>query len=783
MMYDGQIVPAEEIRNGDLVMGPDSAPRTVKGVTKGVGPLFKITPVKGDSYIVNDAHILSLKRTAEKAGDTRKGTIVNICVRDFYETNTWFRHVHKGWRAPINFQGECDLPIDPYFLGLWLGDGTSRTSGITTGDKEIVQWICGHAERIGMRISFHEQRGNCIEVNTVSHMDKPRSSSLQALMRSHNLLGNKHIPHIYKTASRENRQILLAGMLDSDGYLSKGGFEVVFKVEKLFDDLLFLARSLGFAAYKKETQKTCTNTNATGTYYRCYITGDFSEIPFLRKRHLNIPLRAQKKDHLVTGLKAEPAGLGEYFGFELEGPDRLFLLGDFTVTHNTVMTANMLGTAAERGTPSLFCVHRRELLSQSTNTFNFGGIPHGIIAPGFAPDSIHPIQIGSIQTLSRRRDRLRRPKLIVIDEAHHLAAKTWEALIEAFPDAWLIGLTATPERTDGKGLGKYFQRIIQGPSVRWLIDNNYLSPYTLYAPGAPDLRKAHTRMGDYVQAELAAEMDKPTVTGDMIRHYQKHAAGKRAILRAVSVEHSKHIAAQFCAAGIVAVHVDGDTPTNERESAMENFRAGHIKVLTNVDLFSEGVDVPTVECVIDGRPTQSLTLWLQFCGRALRYIPGKTAIILDHAGNVQRHGLPDEERVWSLEGREGRQKKSAASEVKIKLCPGCYAAQPPGGTVCRFCGTPFVVEGRAVDYVEGELQQIDPAVFKRQHVDAFKASLGAGMQPVEAAYDLANRLGGNVQELEYLLRMAKKTNKKPSWAAHVFVAKMQKRNAKKEGRV
>jgi superfamily II DNA or RNA helicase len=449
----------------------------------------------------------------------------------------------------------------------------------------------------------------------------------------------------------------------------------------------------------------------------------------------------------------------------------------------TVISAKMLGSAAERDIPSLFSVHRREILEQTTRTFNFASVPHGIIAPGFAPDSIHPIQIGSIQTLSRRRDRLRTPKLIVIDEAHHLAAKTWEALIQAFPDAWLIGLTATPERLDGKGLGKYFQRIVEGPSASWLINNQYLSPYRLYAPNSPDLSDVHTRMGDYVQSELAATMDKPTITGDMIQHYQTLASGKQAILRAVSVEHSKHITAQFCAAGIVTVHVDGDTPAKDRDDAMENFRAGNIKVLTNVDLFSEGVDVPDAEVCIDGRPTQSLTSWIQFSMRPLTYRPGKIGIIIDAAGNVHRHGLPDEERVWSLDGREGRQKKSAASEVKIKLCPGCYAAQPPGGSVCRFCGTPFVVEGRAVDYVEGELQQIDPAVFKRQHVDAFKASLGAGMQPVEAAYDLANRLGGNVEELEYLLRMAKKTNKKPSWAAHVFVAKMQKRNAKKEGRV
>ena len=449
----------------------------------------------------------------------------------------------------------------------------------------------------------------------------------------------------------------------------------------------------------------------------------------------------------------------------------------------TVIAAKMLRGAAEKGVPSLFTVHRRELIKQSTRTFDFAGVPHGVIAPGFPTDSIHPIQIGSILTLSRRRATIRKPGLIMPDEAHHVPAASWEKLLAEFPDAWVVGFTATPERLDGKPLNKHFDVIVEGPSPRWMIKNKFLAPYRLYAPSAPDLSNARTRMGEYVQDDIAAEMDKPTVTGNMISHYQEKAHGRRAILRAVSIKHSKHVAAQFCAAGIVAVHVDGDTPTKDRDDAMINFRAGNIKVLTNVDLFGEGVDVPEAEVAIDGRPTQSVTSWIQFSMRPLTYVPGKTALVLDHAGNVHRHGLPCEEREWSLDGRAATQKKGAPSEVKMKLCPGCYAAQPPGGSVCRFCGTPFAVEGRAVDYVEGDLQEIDPIEFKRQHVSAFKSAMGAGMNPVDAAYDLARRVGGNVKELEYLLSMAEKTRKKPSWAAHLFVARMMKRHGNKKGLV
>ena len=377
----------------------------------------------------------------------------------------------------------------------------------------------------------------------------------------------------------------------------------------------------------------------------------------------------------------------------------------------TVVVSSMLKTASSKGISSLFIVHRRELIKQSIESFKTVGLHHGIIAPGFYQSSRTLANIASVQTLARRLHKVSKPKLIIWDEDHHLGAASWTKVYKAFPDAFHIGLSATPKRTDGTGLGLYFQAIVNGPSVQELIDQGYLSKYKLYAPHTVNTKGVHTRMGDFVASELSDLIDKPTITGDAIKEYQKLARGKRAIVRGVSIKHSQHIAEQFNKAGIPAIHVDGTTPEAERDEAIASFRRGDILILSNVDLFSEGFDVPSVECVIDLRPTQSLILALQFWGRALRPYPGKEyAIIIDHAGNAFRHGLPCDVREWSLEGHK-KEKKSDEGQ-KIKLCPECFGATQSWRKECPYCKHPFKVEAREVEQVEGELSEVDVEAFK-----------------------------------------------------------------------
>ncbi len=388
---------------------------------------------------------------------------------------------------------------------------------------------------------------------------------------------------------------------------------------------------------------------------------------------------------------------------------RSILITSPTGSGKTCLTASMLSTSASRNMGSIFVVHRRELIKQSTRTFSNAGVRHGIIAANFPEDSRHLIQIAGVQTLANRLDKIKEPKLIVWDECHHVAAAGWSKIFAAYPDAFHIGLTATPARLDGTGLGKWFKEIVRGPDVRWLIDNGYLSDYKIYAPQTVSLHGVHTRMGDYNKTEAAEAVDKPTITGDAISHYQRLANGKRAVVFCVSIQHSIHVVEQFKASGIKAIHVDGETPEHIRDMAIESFIEGRTQVLSNVDLFGEGFDVQGIEAVILLRPTMSIGLYLQQIGRSLRPQLGKTAIILDHVGNCARHGLPDEVREWSLEGRPKTRSKDPDA-VAVKVCPKCFAAQLPGKSACQYCGYTYAIQPREVKQVAGELKEVDPEI-------------------------------------------------------------------------
>lgn len=435
---------------------------------------------------------------------------------------------------------------------------------------------------------------------------------------------------------------------------------------------------------------------------------------------------------------------------------RSILITAPTGSGKTVLTAFMLKRAAEKGMSSLFTVHRRELIKQSVRTFGEGGVKHGVIASNFPEDRRHLIQLGSIQTLARRLHKIKTPTLVIYDECHHIAAGSWSKVHKAFPNAFHIGLTATPERLDGKGLKDYFQEIVRGPSVQWLISNGFLAPYKLYAPASVNVSKMHMLGGDYRRDEVTSAVDKPTITGDAIKHYKRLADGKRAVVFCASIEHSKHVVSQFQEAGISAVHVDGETETEARDEAVKNFAEGKIRVLSNVELFGEGFDLPSLEVAILLRPTASLGLYLQQVGRSLRVSPGKTqAIILDHVGNVTRHGLPDEEREWSLEGHAAGQGKKGEKQTTVRICGSCFAAQPSGNPVCQFCGFIFEKKPRKVEERDGELTEVD--------LDKLRI--------------IKKREQGKCQTFDDLVELGKKRGyRRPyAWARFLFAARQRRK--------
>jgi superfamily II DNA or RNA helicase len=378
----------------------------------------------------------------------------------------------------------------------------------------------------------------------------------------------------------------------------------------------------------------------------------------------------------------------------------------FGKTH--VFAATAL-SAMKRGTNVLIVAHRAELIDQISDTLTTFGVDHGFICAGRSY-CIKPVMVGSIQTLHRRlQSNSLGFGLVIADEAHHYTAtNSFGSVLRAFPSARLLGVTATPVRLSGEALKDVFDTMIVGPSCQELIDDGKLSPIRVWAPPTVDTRGLHIRAGDFKLEESAALVNKPAITGNAISHYKRLADGLPFVVFCVNVEHAKQTAADFTASGIDTRVIYGSMPDTERKSIVEGFRRGDFPGLASVELISEGFDIGKGEggyigCGICLRPTASLGWHLQSLGRCLRTHPKKShAIIIDHVGNCQRHGLPSDEREWSLEGK-GPKRRGVKQEVRIRTCHKCFAAMGLEAKECSECGYVFEVKGRQVIEREGEL--------------------------------------------------------------------------------
>ena len=404
---------------------------------------------------------------------------------------------------------------------------------------------------------------------------------------------------------------------------------------------------------------------------------------------------------------------------------RSCILRSPTGSGKTVVASRIILSCYERSRPAIFTVHRRELIDQTAVLFREFGIPFGVISPEYEQtDSL--IQIASIETL-RRRD-LPIPDLLVCDECQHSIAATWQETLNKYGSKLLLGLSATPSRTDGRGLGGVFKSMVHGPETKWLQDNGFLAPYRYYAPAIPATDQLPVRAGDYTAESVAEMMDKPSVTGDAVAHYKRLCPDSRAIAFCATVSHAENTAAIFRTQGIPAEAISGKTPKAERDAAIESFRNGEIRVLCNCDLISEGFDCPAMETAILLRPTQSLALFLQQVGRCLRYQPGKVAFSLDHSGNGLRHGLPNQVREWSLEDTA---RKPRGEQVEaVRICSRCLAAYEITAACCPYCGAVKEPTPREIKQREGELQEIRELEIKRtQRIEVGRAQT---LQDLEA---------------------------------------------------
>lgn len=427
----------------------------------------------------------------------------------------------------------------------------------------------------------------------------------------------------------------------------------------------------------------------------------------------------------------------------------------------TVIFSYITHGASQRGNPVLLSAHRKEIIRQISMSLAKFGIEHQVIAP---PKLVRQIQVahykafdrifvksdsivmvGSVQTIVSRFEQIdatvnraqaqatkQLKLLIVMDEGHHVTEATqWGRVMDRYHTQFKgLGLivTATPERLDGRGLGVghggYADTLIEGPPMSWLIENDYLSPYDVFTSAKKvDTSGVGMRMGDFIAQQLEQAADKPTITGDAIDHYRRRANGMRAVIFCVSVRHSMHVAEMFNAAGIPAAHIDGEVDDDVRDQSIMDFADGKISVLTQVNLVSEGFDLGsiaqkdvTIDCVIDLAPTESLVNFMQRGGRMLRPRPGKCAVYLDHAGNFMRHGMLEEDRAWSLEGRKKSKRKADNDNEpgidRLSTCPQCFSIHLPApvcpgtmpdGTLCRY---EYPVQYREIKEEAGELVKI-----------------------------------------------------------------------------
>lgn len=322
----------------------------------------------------------------------------------------------------------------------------------------------------------------------------------------------------------------------------------------------------------------------------------------------------------------------------------------------TIMTGWMTREATERGKRTIFFVHRHELIEQTSETFKDLGIEHGIISAGYPMQLDLPVQIASVQTLARRIDKIPTPDFLICDECHHILANTYKIILDAFPKAYLLGVTATPLRMGGVTLCDVFTSMVESLTVNELIQLGNLTKFEYFvAEEDLDLSAVKSTHGDFNTKDLEKVMIDQRITGDIVGHYRKYSSGNSAICYCVNVNHSITVAKAFNDAGIPAEHVDADTPKDSRAYIVNQFRRGNIKILCNAELFGEGFDVPNCQTVILARPTQSLTLYIQQSMRSMRPDPNdldKVAVIIDHVQNYKRHGLPNKVHLWTLEPYE-----------------------------------------------------------------------------------------------------------------------------------
>jgi DNA repair protein RadD len=440
-----------------------------------------------------------------------------------------------------------------------------------------------------------------------------------------------------------------------------------------------------------------------------------------------------------------------------DGVSRIILVAP-TGSGKTIVGADIVRDYVRRGKSVMVLAHRREIIAQTSQKLFAAGISHGIIQAGIRPRQLELVQVASIQTLWKRTNHTKTMELppfdlLVIDEGHHCPAVTYRAIIDSYPNAILLGMTAAPCRGDGRGLGGIFQDMIECPQVAELIEQGYLVKTRVYAPIDPDLRGVKTVAGDYVENQLAERMDRPQLVGDIVTHWHKFSERRKTVCFATSVGHSIHIKDEFLKSGVRAEHIDGSTPKPERDASLARLASGEIELVSNCMVLTEGWDMPDVGCCILARPTKKMGLYRQMIGRVLRPADGKPdAIVLDHSGAIFKHGFVEDRVEWTLDPEKRAispryRERCAHPSSRLVECSQCGVVGT-AGEPCWNCGFLPQRPPQQPDIdIDGELGEV--ARNRRVGVNQYDRDEWHGM----------------------LAHIAIERGYKPGWVAHKFKEK------------
>ncbi len=437
---------------------------------------------------------------------------------------------------------------------------------------------------------------------------------------------------------------------------------------------------------------------------------------------------------------------------------RKLLLQAGTGSGKTIIASEIIKSAVSKGKMVLFLAHRRELIDQCSDKLMRFGVSHGLIMAGRERSMREDVQVASVQTIwsrSVKQNKIPLPPadLLVIDEAHRSLSPTYLHLIERYTElgATILGMTATPVRGDGRGLGHVYEDMIKCPPIKDLTEAGHLVPIRYYAPSAPDLTGVKVRMGDYVEKELAGRME--PLIGSIVENWARLAEGRPTVVFATGVRHSIWLKDEFEKAGVSAAHMDAKTPDDERQQILAGLWEGRIDVLCNCMVLTEGWDCPPVSCCVLARPTKNIGLYFQMAGRTLRPWDGKDdCLLIDHAGAIYEHGFIHEEIPWDLDAngkiKERIQKKKKKKKSKPITCPECkhvFEALEE----CPECGWKPKTKGKEYQWIAGELVEVD--------------------KEAEVKYSQAMKKAWYFQLISY----AREKGYQPGWVSHTYKKKFK----------